>query len=65
MATMTTDRLLEKLAEAKRCCEEARHQMSTARTKKAQREAEEDLNFWQGKASYYFSWLQQEAKGQQ
>jgi len=50
---MTTDTLLDCLGEARGHCNEAREQMEKATTEEAQREAEEELNFWQGKTSWY------------
>ena len=58
---MTTDTLLDRLGEARRRCNEAREQMGKAITKKAQREAEEELNFWQGKTSWYEEAIKTEA----
>lgn len=55
---MAQDTLLDQLAEARRQCNEARKQMVQAKTKRARREAEEDLNFWQGKVAWFESSLE-------
>ena len=50
---MTTDTLLEQLSEARKQANLARDAMSKARTKGGRREAEEELNFWQGKVAWF------------
>lgn len=50
---MTTDTLLEQLSEARKQVNVARDAMNKAKTKKYWREAEENLNFWQGKVAWF------------
>ena len=47
------DTLLDQLSEARKQCNEALERMNKVKTKKALREAEEELNFWQGKAAWF------------
>ena len=49
---METDMLLNRLSEARKQCNDARKRMDNASSKRIWREAEEDLNFWQGKAAW-------------
>ena len=60
---MTTDRLLDQLNQARRQCKKAKEQMAQAKTISAWREAEEELNFWQGKTSWYEANLKAETPG--
>ena len=55
---MDIDTILDQLKEANKHHDEARRQMAQARTKQARREAEEDLNFWQGMVAYLEGWIQ-------
>lgn len=51
MTTETTDTLLVQFGEAREQCNKAREEMTRAKTQKARREAEEELNWWQGKTA--------------
>ena len=59
---MITDTLLDRLVETKTRVNKARDMIDKARTKQERRDAEEELNFWQGKASYYETQLSKSRK---